>query len=86
MEFVAVVVGGDDVKEEDVLSFLVQPAQSELHLRKHLPRTNRRSGSSRGLRDYGTTGSEKPGRRTHKTVFLESIFIQSIHFLSVKTR
>ena len=37
MEFVAVVVGGDDVKEEDVLSFLVQPAQSELHLRKHLP-------------------------------------------------
>lgn len=85
MEFVAVVVGGDDVKEEDVLSFLVQPAQSELHLRKHLPRTNRRSGSSRG-QDYGTTGSEKPGRRTHKTVFLESIFIQSIHFLSVKTR
>ena len=46
MEFISVVVGGNDVEEEDVLSFVVQSAQSELHLREHLP--ERKRGSSRG--------------------------------------
>ena len=43
MEFISVVVGGNDVEEEDVLSFVVQPAQSELHLGEHLP--ERKTGS-----------------------------------------
>ena len=42
MEFVSVVVGGNDVQEEDVLSFVVQPAQPELHLGEHLPGRKRR--------------------------------------------
>ena len=46
MEFVSVVVSGNDVQEEDVLSFVVQPAQSELHLGEHLP--VRKTGSSKG--------------------------------------
>ena len=46
MEFVSVVVGGNDVEEEDVLGFVVQAAQSELHLGEHLP--ERKTGSSRG--------------------------------------
>ena len=44
MEFVSVVVGGNDVQEQDVLSFVVQAAQSELHLGEHLP--GRKTGSS----------------------------------------
>ena len=37
VEFVTVVVRRDDVEQEDVLGLHVQAAESELHLRKHLP-------------------------------------------------
>ena len=37
MEFVTIVVRRDDVEQEDVLGLHVQAAESELHLRKHLP-------------------------------------------------
>ena len=37
MELVSVVVGRDDVEQQDVLGLGVQPGQPELHLREHLP-------------------------------------------------
>lgn len=37
MEFVAVVVGGHDVQQQDVLGLQVQPGNAELHLGEHLP-------------------------------------------------
>ena len=55
MEFVSVVVGGNDVEEEDVLSFVVQAAQSELHLGEHLP--ERKTGSSRVVGEGSTVYS-----------------------------
>ena len=39
MELVSVVVGRDDVEQQDVLGLGVQPGQPELHLREHLPET-----------------------------------------------
>lgn len=38
MEFVSVVVGGDDVEQEDVLGLGVQPRDAKLHLWEHLPK------------------------------------------------
>lgn len=38
VEFVSVVIGGDDVQQKDILRLGVQTGNSELHLRKHLPR------------------------------------------------
>ena len=66
MEFVSVVVGSNDVEEEDVLSFVVQTAQSELHLREHLP--GRNTGSSKGDWLGIDTRTATVGVRTHKTV------------------
>ena len=37
VKFITIVICGNDVQEEDVLSFCIKTAQSELHLRKHLP-------------------------------------------------
>lgn len=37
MELISVVVGGNDVKEEDVLCLGIETGHPELHLRKHLP-------------------------------------------------
>lgn len=38
MELVSVVISGDNVQQKDVLGLGVQTGNSELHLRKHLPR------------------------------------------------
>lgn len=37
MKFVSVVVGRDNVQQQNVFRFSVQPGDSELHLWKHLP-------------------------------------------------
>ncbi len=39
MELVAVVVGRDDVEQQDVLRLRVEPRQPELQLREDLPAT-----------------------------------------------
>ena len=41
VEFVTIVVRRDDVEQEDVLGLHVQAAESELHLRKHLPKNKK---------------------------------------------
>lgn len=37
VELVAVIIRGDNVQEEDVLGFGIQPGDAELHLGEHLP-------------------------------------------------
>ena len=37
VKFITIVIRCNDVQEEDVLSFCIKTAQSELHLGKHLP-------------------------------------------------
>ena len=39
VEFVSVVVGGDDIQQQDVLGFGVETGHTELHLREHLSAT-----------------------------------------------
>lgn len=38
VELVSVVVRGYDIQQEHVLGLRIQPRNSELHLREHLPR------------------------------------------------
>lgn len=37
VEFVAVIISGDNVQQEDVLGFRIKTGDAELHLREHLP-------------------------------------------------
>ena len=53
VEFVTVVVRRDDVEQEDVLGLHVEAAESELHLRKHLPGRGRLWWGSSMLRGAG---------------------------------
>ena len=46
VELVAVLVGGHNVEQQDVLGGGVQPRQAELHLGKHLPEYGRRRVST----------------------------------------
>ena len=38
VEFVSVIISGDDVEEEDVFRFVIETRNAELHLREHLPK------------------------------------------------
>ena len=41
VKFITIVIRGNDVQKKDVLSFGIKTTQSELHLRKHLPRKDK---------------------------------------------
>ena len=73
MELVSVVVGGDDVEQQDVLGLGVQPRQPELHLREHLPET-RGGYSLQGGRAWVHRGSG--GTSKHKNIFRDCTSIR----------
>ena len=69
MELVSVVVGRDDVEQQDVLGLGVQPGQPELHLREHLPETRGGYSLQGGGVHRGLGGTSK-----HKNIFRECIY------------